>query len=90
MNQAQQHGKTGEAAQRSMRQALEAGAAQLDDITGALKEVVTLFETGALTGPNGDRWRDQVRDKLLPFVDETQTALSELARHIGTATNTGS
>jgi hypothetical protein len=67
---------------QSLQQTLQDGAAQLDDTITALKEVVTLFETGGLTGPHGNRWRDQVHDRLLPFVDETQAALRDLAQHI--------
>lgn len=58
---------------------LKDSAGQLKAMAASLQDVMAQFEAGALTGPPGDEWHDQIRDKLIPFVDETQQRLANLA-----------
>lgn len=65
---------------QAMQQALLESAARLETITAALQEVIGLFEAGALTGPNGERWSKQLQDKILPFVSDLRQTILEIER----------
>ena len=53
--------------------------AQMDSMSAALLDVIALFEAGALSGAQGDHWLAQVRDRVLPFVADTQAVLRDAA-----------
>ncbi len=66
----------------ALQQTLGDAMAQMDDMAAALHEVVALFKSGALEGDQGAQWLAQVRDKVLPFVADTQTVIADIAADI--------
>lgn len=66
----------------ALQQTLGDAMAQMDGMAAALHEVMALFKAGALEGDQGDQWLAQVQKKVLPFVAETQSVLSDIADNI--------
>ncbi len=63
----------------ALQDTLDMAIAQMDSMSAALHDVIALFQAGALSGAQGDHWLAQVRDKVLPFVADTQAVLRDVA-----------
>jgi type VI protein secretion system component VasF len=61
---------------------LDDALTEMDTMASALGQVIALFKAGALEGEQGEQWMAQVRDKVMPFVAETQATLRDLAGDI--------
>jgi exonuclease VII small subunit len=63
----------------ALQETLDVAMTQMDSMSAALQDVIALFKAGALSGAQGDHWLAQVRDKVLPFVADTQAVLCDVA-----------